>query len=202
LIAANGSAAHPALTRIAHVSNVAELAEAIAERIAAAQDQIRSLEAARAALVPAPARRSSIGTRRPRRFASSADSAARAAELPVPAADNASAASTPRPARRRTKPSEPGQTAQSRPQRGSRRRELASGQLEELLAASTGGLSIIALAARTKVPESRVRERLLELQRAGQVHSGGSRRTSLWQLITDEERIAQRAAELEQASTR
>ena len=38
---------------------------------------------------------------------------------------------------------------------------------------------------------------LHELEAAGQVRRSGARRSTVWQLITDEERIAQRAAELE-----
>jgi hypothetical protein len=39
--------------------------------------------------------------------------------------------------------------------------------------------------------------RLGELESSGTVRRTGSRRSTLWLLITDEERIAQRAAELE-----
>jgi len=38
---------------------------------------------------------------------------------------------------------------------------------------------------------------LHDLEAAGQVRRSGARRSTVWQLITDEERIAQRAAELE-----
>jgi hypothetical protein len=38
---------------------------------------------------------------------------------------------------------------------------------------------------------------LHELEAAGQVRRTGSRRSTVWRLITEEEQIAQRAAELE-----
>jgi hypothetical protein len=62
------------------------------------------------------------------------------------------------------------------------------------------GLSLLALATRTGVRDAKVRERLRELERAGQARNSGKRRTSLWRLVTDEQRIAERAAELARAS--
>ena len=59
---------------------------------------------------------------------------------------------------------------------------------------------MLALANRAGVSEAKVRERLVELERAGEARNTGSRRTSLWRLLTDEQRIAERAAELAQTS--
>jgi DNA-binding IclR family transcriptional regulator len=75
-----------------------------------------------------------------------------------------------------------------------------AGQLEDLLRESEAGLSLVAIAARADVSDAKVRDRLRELQRQGQVRNSGSRRTSLWRLVSDEERIAERAAELERVS--
>jgi hypothetical protein len=43
---------------------------------------------------------------------------------------------------------------------------------------------------------------LRELENAGPVRRTGTRRTALWRLITDEERIAERAAELERRTAK
>lgn len=81
-----------------------------------------------------------------------------------------------------------------------RSRELQSSQITELLAESPNGLSIVALARRAGASESAVRERLTELERTGRVRSSGSRRTSLWRMLSDEEWVAERAAQLSQSS--
>jgi hypothetical protein len=80
-----------------------------------------------------------------------------------------------------------------------RSRELEPAKIEELLRASENGLSLAALAKELGVGAARIRTQLNELQRSGQVRSEGSRRTSRWRVITDEERIADRVAELERA---
>jgi hypothetical protein len=70
-------------------------------------------------------------------------------------------------------------------------------QLEQLLAEVTAGLSAGAIAVRAGVRYSQVLARLRELEASGKVRRTGSRRSTLWRLITDEDRIAQRTAELE-----
>jgi hypothetical protein len=70
-------------------------------------------------------------------------------------------------------------------------------QLEQLLADVTSGLSAGAIAERAGVGYSRVLALLRELEASGKVRRTGTRRSTLWLLITDEDRIAQRAAELE-----
>jgi hypothetical protein len=60
-----------------------------------------------------------------------------------------------------------------------------------------GGLSAVAIAKRGNSSYGRVRSQLRDLEAAGRIRSSGSRRTSLWRLVTDEERITERAAELE-----
>jgi hypothetical protein len=81
-----------------------------------------------------------------------------------------------------------------------RRRELEPGQIEGLLRDSDDGLSVVALTRRAGVSEAKVAERLSTLERSGEVRRSGPRRTSLWRLVTDEERIAERVAELARAS--
>ena len=69
--------------------------------------------------------------------------------------------------------------------------------LERLLADAPAGLSANAVAQEAGAGYSRTLKLLHELEAAGQVRRSGARRSTVWQLITDEERIAQRAAELE-----
>jgi hypothetical protein len=69
--------------------------------------------------------------------------------------------------------------------------------LERLLADTPGGLSANAIAKQAETGYSRTLKLLHELEAAGQVRRSGSRRSTVWELITDEDRIAQRAAELE-----
>jgi transposase len=66
-----------------------------------------------------------------------------------------------------------------------------------LLADVSSGLSASAIAERAGVGNSRVLALLRELEASGKVRRTGSRRSTAWLLITDEDRIAQRAAELE-----
>ena len=66
---------------------------------------------------------------------------------------------------------------------------------------SANGLSLAALAKEMGISATKIRAQLNELQRTGQVRSEGSRRTSRWRVVTDEERIADRVAELERART-
>jgi predicted ArsR family transcriptional regulator len=67
------------------------------------------------------------------------------------------------------------------------------------LRASANGLSVAALAKELGIGAARIRTHLNELQRSGQVRSEGSRRTSRWRIVTDEDRIADRVAELERS---
>ena len=70
-------------------------------------------------------------------------------------------------------------------------------RLERLLADTPAGLSANAIAQQAGAGYGRTLKLLHELEAAGRVRRSGSRRSSVWQLITDEDRIAQRAAELE-----
>ena len=80
---------------------------------------------------------------------------------------------------------------------------LDTGGLEHVLAGTTAGMSAGAVAERAGAGYGRVLVLLRELEAAGRVRRTGARRSTLWRLVSDEERIAQRAAELEiQARTR
>ena len=74
---------------------------------------------------------------------------------------------------------------------------LDTGAVERVLAETTAGLSAGAVAERAGAGYGRVLTLLRELEAAGQVQRTGAPRSTLWRLVSDEERIAQRAAELE-----
>jgi hypothetical protein len=186
------------------MSNLQEITDAIDGRLVELKQQIASLEAARRALTgiqrsrpseskpattraPAKARRSRTAT--PRRPAASASAAA----APAGAKPKRSSGAQPAAAKAST-----GRTRKSSPK--TRRRELEPGQIEGLLRDSEDGLSLVALARRAEVSEAKVADRLATLERSGEARRSGPRRTSLWRLVTDEERIAERAAELARAS--
>jgi hypothetical protein len=77
---------------------------------------------------------------------------------------------------------------------------LLAGRLEAMLRDAEDGLSAITISKRSNAGYNQVLSLLRELEGSGQVRRSGTRRTSLWRLITDEERIAERAAELERLS--
>jgi hypothetical protein len=66
--------------------------------------------------------------------------------------------------------------------------------LERLLANNSEGLSANAIAKQADAGYAPTLRLLHELEAAGQVRRSGSRRSTVWRLITGEERIAQRAA--------
>jgi hypothetical protein len=78
---------------------------------------------------------------------------------------------------------------------------LLAEKLETMLGEAQDGLSAITISKRSNAGYNRVLTLLRELEGAGQVRRTGSRRTSLWRLITDEDRIAERAAELKRLAT-
>jgi hypothetical protein len=69
--------------------------------------------------------------------------------------------------------------------------------LEAMLGDAPDGLSAVTIADRSGAGYNQVLGLLRELERAGRMRRTGTRRTTRWRLITDEERIAERAAELE-----
>ena len=73
--------------------------------------------------------------------------------------------------------------------------------LERLLADTSAGLSASAIAQQARAGYDPTLKLLRELEAAGRVRRSGSRRSTVWRLITDEERIAERAAELERRSS-
>jgi hypothetical protein len=70
-----------------------------------------------------------------------------------------------------------------------------AGKLEQLLGV-TGGLTTAALAKETNADPGQMLPLLRELEAAGRVRRSGQRRGLRWHAVTDEDRIAARAAEL------
>lgn len=135
-----------------------------------------------------PAKRPPRSTPRTRRPAPKPSRAAADATSELTTTAPTPSKSTAKPRRRRS------------PGTGSGKRALSSisaEQLEQLLAGATSGLSASAIATQTGVGHSRVLGQLRALEASRQVRRTGSRRSTVWLLITDEERIAQRTAELE-----
>ena len=108
-------------------------------------------------------------------------------ESATAARDVASTAAPKRPVKKRSS------TARRR-RRGS---AVGAEMLEELLGNTPTGLSANAIAQQVGAGYQRTLTLLHELEAAGQVRRSGSRRSTVWQLITEEEQIARRAAELE-----
>ncbi|MGA2929086.1 MAG: hypothetical protein ABSG43_24475 [Solirubrobacteraceae bacterium] len=88
----------------------------------------------------------------------------------------------------------PSQPAARKPRPASK--VMRAEQLEQLLGESSDGLSTSVIAQRGGAVPAQVLALLRELEQAGRVRRTGERRGTRWHLVTDEDRIAQRAAEL------
>jgi hypothetical protein len=108
-------------------------------------------------------------------------------ELATAAQDVGSAVAPKRPVKKRSSPA----------RRRRRGNAVGAEMLEELLGNTPTGLSANAIAQQVGAGYQRTLALLHELEAAGQVRRSGSRRSTVWQLITEEEHIARRAAELE-----
>jgi predicted Rossmann fold nucleotide-binding protein DprA/Smf involved in DNA uptake len=91
----------------------------------------------------------------------------------------------------RTRP----RVASKRPRRST---PLSAETLEQVLTGAERGVPTSELADQTGAPRARVLALLTQLEQSGRIRRDGNRRSTAWHLITDEQRIAQRAAELEQ----
>ena len=74
---------------------------------------------------------------------------------------------------------------------------LGASDLEAILRDADGGLNAATIAKHSDAGYNQVLDLLRTLERDGEVRRTGARRTTRWHLISDEERIAKRAAELE-----
>jgi hypothetical protein len=89
------------------------------------------------------------------------------------------------------------------PQRRRRKRARTApptGDALEQLLSSTDGLTTAALAEQADAGSDVVLATLKQLEASGRVRRTGQRRSTRWHLITDEDRIAARAAELQAQS--
>lgn len=73
---------------------------------------------------------------------------------------------------------------------------LTAEQLQLILAGSADGLSTAAIAEQGNADPTQVLTLLRKLETTGRVRRSGARRGTRWHQITDEDRIADRAAEL------
>jgi hypothetical protein len=206
-----GTRSQPAGAYDAAMTATTDILRSIENRIQEIQNEIDTLTTARAALRngegPANARvkaapRAATTRRSARRSrAAAATTAAVTATSPEPAAATAAASEAPPTA-------SPAAAAPARPApsplraRGGRRAKpqrktdiVPAGKLE-LLLADTGGLTTSALAEQSNGDRDQVLTLLRELEAAGRIRRSGQRRSTRWHVITDEDRVAQRAAEL------
>lgn len=181
------------------MSTLDQIQEAIDAHITELQREIAALEAAGAALrgeSPSVARsvasKRSTSTRRRRRSTKPVSSNGNAVAAATASGDGA-VVDAPVLKPRNRAPAKPS---------GSRKsvEVLLAGKLEAMLRESKGGLSAITISKRSNAGYTQVLALLRELEGTGQVRRSGTRRTSLWRVVTDEERIAERAAELEALS--
>ncbi|MDQ6607786.1 MAG: hypothetical protein M3Z06_14720 [Actinomycetota bacterium] len=171
------------------MSSLDQIHKSIDAHIADLQREIMALEAARAALL---GHASPVAAKRTESVASERRPPTRRRGRVAKAARNGdgNGAVRARRTRARPKPAGSGQPVEV----------LLAGKLEAMLRESEGGLSATTIAKRSNAGYTKVLGRLRELEGTGQVRRSGTRRTSLWRLVTDQERIAERAAELEALS--
>jgi hypothetical protein len=192
------------------VTDIPSLVASIDVRLDQLAAQISALEDARAALQAqpviatpvAPAAAAAAGPARPGRRAtlrttSPATEAAgppRAGAAQEQRAESAKGAKTPA----TTEITAPARRGAGRAMRGRRSGALLSADgLQLLLGDALSGLSAGAIAEHAGAGYSRVLALLRELESAGTVRRTGSRRSTRWLLVSDEDRIAQCVAELE-----
>lgn len=166
------------LRSIRSMKTTQEIVVSIDTRLRELSQEIKTLDAARSAL-----------ERRERR---ASDSQAR----PVAAKRRASPAAKSSPARSSRKASPSTQRAPVR--RGGRASNgaIPADRLESLLSGN-GGLTTSALAEQANANRDQVLGLLRDLEAAGRIRRSGQRRGTRWHAITDEDRIRERAAELE-----
>jgi hypothetical protein len=163
-----------------------EVIKAIDGRLRQLADEITALQTARSAL--------RTGTARPTRPRKPAARPRRARQ--APAAPNAGAP-TEAPAAVPTPDETPAAVAApTRPRRSRRPRPRVTPDQFEALLGAGDGLTTADLAQQSGANRDLVLTLLRDLEAAGRIRRTGQRRSTRWHLVTDEDRIARRAAEL------
>lgn len=180
------------LRSIRRMRTTQEIVESIDKRLRELDDEIKTLDAARVALdrqENRPSRRPRARVTNRRTRAASASSRTKSSAQPRRAASaKVSAASAPRSRKRARTTSRTRATEAPTP--------ITADRVESLLSGN-GGLTTSVLAEQTGGNRDHVLRLLRELEAAGRVRRTGQRRGTRWQRITDEDRIRERAAELE-----
>ncbi len=165
----------------------------IQNRLRELDEEIGVLSAARAALdghaSRSPSPRRNAATRRASASRSPKASSAPSVEPAVESGDRA-AAQPVAPA------AKPRRRAPRRPRVAATRREVVPAEKLEKLLSDTDGLTTSALAETANGDRDQVLTLLRELETAGRIRRTGQRRSTRWHVITDEDRIRERAAEL------
>lgn len=186
----SASAAH--LRSIRTMRTTLEIVESMDNRLRELNDEIKALDAARVALdgrESRPYRRPPASVTNRRGSAAGADSRTRAsAQSTREASVEASGESASR-ARRRART-----TSRSRASLASK--IVPADRLVSLLS-DNGGLTTATLAEKTGGNRDYLLGLLRQLDTAGRIRRTGQRRATRWHTITDEDRIRERAAELE-----
>lgn len=187
-----------------------QIHESIEARLGELRSEMTSLQAARVALHTngtsrarsGPAAASSAATKPKRRRSSRSASEESATGANADAAASARAAATSERSTKRAVTSRKRRARnESRPAKPNRPVEvLLAGKLEAILRDAGEGLNVVAIAKRANARATQVSDLLRELEAAGQVRRTGVGRASRWRLVTDEDRIAERVAELEARS--
>jgi hypothetical protein len=171
-----------------------EILESIENRLRELNEEIGTLNAARAALdghgsgTPKGPRRTAAGKAGPAR---SDDAGTHVAvEVAVAPAGQVSTDAPGTAARKSRRPAQ----RRSRARAARAVEVVPAGKLELLV--GTAGLSTSALAVRANADRDQVLTLLRELEAPGRIRRTGQRRATRWHAITDEERIQKRAAEL------
>jgi hypothetical protein len=194
------------------MTDIEQIRASIERRLADLAEEVASLTAARAALIEQAAAAANGAAPTPPAASPATPRARRGRKAPAAPAPTAPARSprartTPgrtaparpaaaRPAAARPAPARP---APARRGPGGARKPAAplSRQQAESILRETGGLSAAALARRAGTNVAGVKDALDALAASGLAQSSGAGRGSVWRLLTDEERIQARAAELE-----
>lgn len=191
------------------MSHINELRKSIDARIVEAQNEITALQTARAALTngkvagAASAASANMAPTSRRGRARTAASNGSGAESSTAVGDSARPAAPADTASEPPAAAQPRTQARRKPAAARKRVEvLLSGKLEAMLGESEAGLSAFTIARRANASRGQVLDLLRELERTGRVRRSGSDQASPWRLISDEERIAERAAELERLLVR